>query len=244
MADLVNAQPHKKAECRRCGTCCRKGGPALHSPDGELISEGVLRARDLCTFRPGELVRDDTLGRIVPLPGELVKIAAPYGVRPDDWTCRFLTEKNLCFIHGRQPIECRAFYCEAPEALLALSGKDSLDRKTVRGLLGAPAWWDELMDAHSERCSYDRLTELAPRIAEDEEARRAFLEIVEYDRAFRDLIVEKKAALPEELDFLLGRPLLRIVIMYGLDARVRTDGGISLVQTSRNVREEAKENLR
>ena len=48
----------------------------------------------------------------------------------------------------------------------------------------------------------------------------------------------------EELDFLLGRPLLRTVIMYGLDARVRTDGGISLVQTSRNVREEARENLR
>ena len=137
MADLVNSQTHKKAECRRCGTCCRKGGPALHGPDAELLSGGILRARDLCAFRAGELVRDETLERIVPLPGELVKIAAPHGSRPDDWTCRFLTEKNLCFIHGTQPIECRAFYCEAPEALLALSGKDSLDRKAEgAGMVG------------------------------------------------------------------------------------------------------------
>ena len=241
MADLVNSQTHKKAECRRCGTCCRKGGPALHGPDAELLSGGILRARDLCAFRAGELVRDETLERIVPLPGELVKIAAPHGSRPDDWTCRFLTEKNLCVIHGTQPIECRAFYCEAPEALLALSGKDSLDRKAVRALLKAPEWWDELMDAHAEHCAYDALTELAPRIADDAEARRAFLEIVEYDRAFRELAVEKKAAQPDELDFLLGRPLLRTVIMYGLDARPQPDGGISLVQTSRNVREEVKE---
>ena len=241
MADLVNAQTHKKAECTCCGTCCRKGGPALHSPDAGLIEACILRAQDLCTFRAGELVRDEHLNRIVPLPGELVKIAAPFGARPDNWTCRFLTEKNLCFIHGKQPIECRAFYCEAPDALLALSGKDSLDRKALRVLLKAPAWWDELMDAHAERCGYDALTELAPRIADDADARRSFLEIVEYDRAFRELVVEKKAALPEELDFLLGRPLLRTAIMYGLDARPQPDGGIALVQTSRNVREEVKE---
>lgn len=97
------------------------------------------------------------------------------------------------------------------------------------------------MDAHAEHCAYGALTELAPRIADDAEARRAFLEIVEYDRAFRELAVEKKAAQPDELDFLLGRPLLRTVIMYGLDARPQPDGGISLVQTSRNVREEVKE---
>lgn len=180
--------------------------PPCTAPDAELLSGGILRARDLCAFRAGELVRDETLERIVPLPGELVKIAAPHGSRPDDWTCRFLTEKNLCFIHGTQPIECRAFYCEAPEALLALSGKDSLDRKAVRALLKAPEWWDELMDAHAEHCAYGALTELAPRIADDAEARRAFLEIVEYDRAFRELAVEKKAAQPDELDFLLGPP--------------------------------------
>ena len=68
--------------------------------------------------------------------------------------------------------------------------------------------------------------------------------MIESDSAFLDLVEEKKSALPGELDCLLGRPLLRTVIMYGLDARVRTDGGISLVQTSRNVQEEARENLR
>lgn len=97
------------------------------------------------------------------------------------------------------------------------------------------------MDAHAEHCAYDALTELAPRIADDAEARRAFLEIVEYDRAFRELAVEKKAAQPDELDFLLGPPAAAHRDHVRLDARPQPDGGISLVQTSRNVREEVKE---
>ena len=56
---------------------------------------------------------------------------------------------------------------------------------------------------------------------------------MEYDRAFRQLVADKQAALPLELDFLFGRPLLRTVIMYGLDARTAADGGITLVQTTK-----------
>ena len=89
------------------------------------------------------------------------------------------------------------------------------------------------MDAHDERCDYAHLTELAPALNEDETARREFLEIVEYDRAFRELVADKQAALPLELDFLFGRPLLRTVVMYGLDARPAPDGGIMLVQTTK-----------
>jgi len=223
---------HTRPQCKQCGACCRRGGPALHRQDSDLLSEGILRARDLCSFRAGELVRDDSEGTVLPLPQELVKIAPPAGSRPDDWACRFLTAKNTCFLYGKHPAECRSFFCEAPQALLAMSGEGRLDRKTVRELIKAPVWWDELMDAHEEKCDYASLTDLASRMDSDEDARAAFLQKVEFDRAFRELIVEKKAALEDELAFLLGRPLLRTVLMFGLDARPAPDGGLVLVRVA------------
>jgi hypothetical protein len=30
--------------CRRCGTCCRKGGPALHREDRHLVVDGLIPA--------------------------------------------------------------------------------------------------------------------------------------------------------------------------------------------------------
>lgn len=221
-------------QCSCCGTCCRKGGPALHQQDGRLLQDGVLRAQDLCSFRAGELVRDTGEGHVVPLPQELVKIAAPRSARPDDWTCRFLTTQNTCFLYGRHPAECQALYCQSPEKLMKMNGEARLDRKAACELLAAPPWWAELMEAHEERCGYDKLTALASILEQDETARREFLESVEYDRVFRDLVIEKKAALAEELDFLFGRPLLRTIIMFGIDARTAPDGGMTLVQVSRS----------
>ena len=46
-------------ECRRCGTCCEKGGPALHGEDRPLVDRGQVPARCLFTIRAGEPVRDD-----------------------------------------------------------------------------------------------------------------------------------------------------------------------------------------
>ena len=219
--------------CRQCGTCCRKGGPALHKEDAPLLLEGVLQLQDLCTFRAGELVRDTSNERVVPLPDEIVKIAAPFGSRRDDWTCRFLTEDNRCFIHEKRPAECRALFCDDPKALLSMHGEDRLDRKSILELLHAPQWLIDSVEAHESRCSYAALIELASHLEEQEEARRALVEVVEYDRAFRELIVEKGNVRPEMLDFLFGRPLMHTVIMFGLDARVNADGSITLVQTTR-----------
>jgi len=219
--------------CRQCGTCCRKGGPALHKDDAPLLKKGILQLQDLCTFRAGELVRDNSNQRIVPLPDEIVKIAAPYGARPDDWTCRFLTGDNRCFIHETAPAECKALFCDDPTALLSMHGEDRLDRKQILEMLRAPQWLLDSVEAHEERCSYAGLTELASHLEENEAARRALVQVVEYDRAFRDIIMEKGKVQKEILDFLFGRPLLHTVLMYGIDSRVNPDGSITLVQTTK-----------
>lgn len=215
--------------CISCGACCRKGGPALHTKDAYLFEENILQVQDVVTIRAGELVRDDMKNRLVPLPAELVKIAPAKNARPDDWTCRFLTGNNRCFLHGKHPAECRAFYCKDPEALMQLSGEPRLEREKICELIKAPAYWAELIKTHEEAVNYEELGPWALKIDEDEEARRKFIEKVEFDRSFRELVVEKKAAPEEALPFLFGRPLLQTMVMFKLAARPG-ENGINIVK--------------
>ena len=219
--------------CRQCGTCCRKGGPALHVEDGHLLTEGILQLTDLVTFRAGELVRDTSNENVVPLPEEIVKIAPHAGARRDEWACRFLMENNRCFIHEKSPAECKALFCDDPKALLGMHGKERLDRKAILELLHAPQWLLDTVEAHEARCNYGALIERASRLEEQEEARKALVEVVEYDRAFRELVAEKGNVNKEMLDFLFGRPLMYTIIMFGIDARTNADGSITLVQTTK-----------
>lgn len=215
--------------CINCGACCKKGGPALHTKDAYLFEENILHIQDVVTIRAGELVRDDMKNRLVPLPAELVKIAPAANARPDDWTCRFLTSNNRCFLHGKHPAECRAFYCKEPEALMQLSNEPRLEREKICELIKAPAYWAELIKTHEEAVGYEELGPWALKIDEDEEARAKFIEKVEFDRAFRELVVEKKAAPADALPFLFGRPLLQTMVMFKLAARP-SETGINIVK--------------
>lgn len=210
--------------CINCGACCKKGGPALHTKDAYLFEENILQIQDVVTIRAGELVRDDMKNRLVPLPGELVKIAPAKTARPDDWTCRFLTSNNRCFLHGKHPAECRAFYCKEPEALMQLSNEPRLEREKICELIKAPAYWIELIRTHEEMVKYEELGPWAMEIEENEEARTKFIEKVEFDRSFRELVVEKKAATEDALPFLFGRPLLQTMVMFRLTARPGANG--------------------
>ncbi len=226
-----------KTSCTRCGTCCRKGGPALHQKDVFLFEEGRLTLADLCTYRAGELVRDQQKGGIAPLPEEIVKIAPLPSLDPYNWICRFFQEgkpHTVCALHGKHPAECRAFFCEKPEELLALGAEDRLDRATCIRLAKAPAWYAELIAAHEETCAYEKLTSLAEKLDTEPAARQEFLEILAFDKAYRELLLEKKAVPEEELNFLLGRPLLDTLVMYDLEV-AHTPQGITLRHINRNL---------
>ncbi len=215
--------------CKNCGTCCKKGGPALHVKDDFLFKENILRVEDILTVRIGELVRDDMKNVIVPLPNELIKVAPAFGARPDDWTCRFLTANNHCFLHGRHPAECRALFCKEPESLMQLKNEERLDRKKICEITKSPAWWVELIESHEEQVTYAKLAEWAHHIETEEECKSKFISALEYDRSFRDLVVEKNAAPIEVINFLFGRPLMLTMVMFGLQAR-QSQGKISIVK--------------
>ena len=63
------------SSCKRCGQCCRLGGPVLHRDDLSLLDRFDAPAKgtvpfgmaDLVTLRTGELVRDDVIGTLTPL---------------------------------------------------------------------------------------------------------------------------------------------------------------------------------
>lgn len=192
-----------REHCIRCGDCCRAGGPALHREDLPLIESGRISRSDLVTFRAGEPVRDQVRGELLRLDHELVKVrsAGP------GWTCVFLDEAvTACAIYEIRPAECRALKCWDTSKLEAMYAVDRLNRFDI--LSGGAA---EIAREHEARCPAARALDPAGSGGSKE-----LEEMLRYDEALRATLM-KKGASPEELEFLLGRPLA--VILGSVKAR-------------------------
>jgi len=207
--------------CRRCGTCCRKGGPALHRQDGSLINDGRIPAETLYTIRPGEPVQDNVAGRPSFAGGDIIKIKGS----GDGWCCRFLEDAtNRCTIYDHRPAECRALQCWDTRTIEALYGRERLSRRDL--LHGVAGLW-ELIEDHEGRCNYHRIGHLAERLSggpgEQKAALSAVTDMVKYDENLRQLLVENGHTPDGMLDFLLGRPLIRT--LPGFHIKVESSGG-------------------
>lgn len=199
----------KSQECKRCGTCCKKGGPSFHIEDKALIEDGFIPAKYLYTIREGEPVRNNISERIVYAPSDIIKIKG----QKNSWTCFFYDEtENKCAVYEYRPVECNLLKCWDTVEIEQVFGKNLLTRKeivsTVEGL------W-ELVIEHDQRCSYKKIRKL---IDESGKTKRGNLpekvaELIEYDKIIRDLVVKKGQLDSELLDFLFGRPL-SVTIKY------------------------------
>ncbi|MGD9331063.1 MAG: YkgJ family cysteine cluster protein [Desulfobacterales bacterium] len=213
--------------CRQCGTCCRKGGPALHLEDRSLVMEGHIPAEALYTIRTGEPVRDNVAERLTYADADIIKIKGQGG----SWCCRWLEkESHRCTIYDRRPIECRALQCWDTREIEALYGRGRLTRQHL--LEDVAGLWDLISD-HDRRCAYPAIRDHTERLAADPSqqatALGAITEMVKYDQSLRQLLVENGHATQGMLDFLLGRPL--IDTLHGFQIKVEQAGGrIRLVQ--------------
>ncbi|MBU2623891.1 MAG: YkgJ family cysteine cluster protein [Proteobacteria bacterium] len=190
-------------ECKRCGACCKKGGPSFHIEDRALIEDGFISAKYLYTIREGEPVRDNISERIVFAPSDIIKIKG----QKNSWTCFFYDEtEKRCAVYEYRPLECKLLKCLDTGDIERIFGKNLLTRKdiisTVEGL------W-ALVIEHDQRCSYKKIRKL---IEVSEKAKKGDLsgnvtELIEYDKIIRELVVKKGELDPELLDFLFGRPL-------------------------------------
>ncbi len=200
------------SRCIRCGTCCRKGGPCLHTCDGELIADKGLRINDLVTFRAGELAHDPYNRKVLVLPVEIIKIRGKEG----GTECLFFEpDTNSCSIYSRRPVECRELMCWDTSSLRALFLKNTLSRKHVLGGSG-------MMDLVE---SYDRAfpPQLILRLVTSGSGRDlADLEKMKrMDRRFREMVRDKMGVPEETMDFLFGRPIDDLATAFKRAAKKR-----------------------
>ncbi|WP_054032588.1 YkgJ family cysteine cluster protein [Desulfatitalea tepidiphila] len=192
-------------QCRRCGTCCCKGGPALHVQDETLVTSGKILLKDLCTIREGEPAFDNIRGVVSPAPSDIIKIK---GVSDTDATCRFLNQETVgCTIYDHRPAECRVLTCWDTQAIMMMYDQDRLTRSRLLSRL--PGLFD-LVGEHQHRCAYPRVAELATAIKNRKmggTAAKELLGMVRYDQSLRQVTVERSRLDPSLLDFLFGRPL-------------------------------------
>jgi Fe-S-cluster containining protein len=194
--------------CRRCGTCCRKGGPALHPEDRPLLESGAIPLSLLLTLRRGETARDNLHGGgLVELRHEVIKLRG----QGDEWICvAFDIARKGCRIYAQRPLECRTLQCWAPQALAALSSGPHLTRGEL--LTGRPELL-ELIATHEARCGWRELRALVSALRAARDRARVLEELaamLRFDAALREAAVERglsNALLP----FLLGRPLAQLL---------------------------------
>mgnify|MGYP006303270919 CR=1 FL=1 len=209
----------KQTVCRRCGTCCLKGGPALHTEDLPLLTGKIITPRHLYTVRTGEIVRniDD---RLMPLEQEIVKIK---GDGEETWACTFYdSNKQACRIYAHRPVECRALQCWDPGPLRRAMALPYIHRSM---LLGREDELFKVLIAHEQRCAYP-IMEKAVRALEGRTAHQAvehILDILHYDHVVRTVVPKRLTLDPDTVDFFFGRPMRKTLRMYGLTVRQEGD---------------------
>jgi Fe-S-cluster containining protein len=221
-------QTNPEIECRRCGTCCQKGGPALHIADQSLVESGKIALKQLLTIRQGEPAYDNVSGTIAPAVTDIIKV----NTCPNNFSqCVFYEpQRKQCRIYENRPIECQALNCRYTRKIERIYSTQRLTRRHL--LSKVEGLWDLVRD-HQERCDYGFIAELALRIRQGrkpEQARQQLLELIHYDEALRKTTVAHAGRTSEMLEFLFGRSLFFTVQMFQLKLSTTAQGQI-LVQT-------------
>jgi Fe-S-cluster containining protein len=203
----MQTSPPPQPACSRCGTCCRKGGPALHGEDRHLVEQGLIHTRHLYTIRRGEWVHDPITGALAQAAGEIIKIKGGSGT----WACRFFDDgAHACRIYADRPLECRTLTCGDTAAIERIYAADRLTREDL--ISGIAGLW-ELVAEHQKRCDVERLRRLrVPADGSEANLRaRELAQMIRYDAALRSLVVSQAGLEAGMTDFLFGRPLPQVL---------------------------------
>ncbi len=197
--------------CRRCGTCCRKGGPTLHMSDAALLEH--IPVSSLVCLRRGEPAFDPRTGGNQPLRQELLKIRGKHG----NWECMyFRSSDSACLAYEHRPVECRALSCEDPSEVLAVMDMPPLSRGDI---VPAGTALRDLIEEH------ERLFPVAEALDRARDRRVGadmpdeLDSLIRREIHFRDIFAEKVGVADEELWPYLGRPLWMVLLPLHGDFR-------------------------
>ena len=190
--------------------------------DVSLIYDGFIERGNLYTIRLGELVRDNIRGELKVTDKEIIKIKE----KKDGKGCIYYDEKaKACTIYEYRPIQCRALACWDESEFMRVYARPKLGRRDIirdRVLLG-------LMAEHDKRCAYLELDRRVRQIEkEGEKAVESILELLKFDHNLRLLILKKLGIDSAEMDFILGRPFVETITMFGLKVIREEDGSFFL----------------
>ena len=204
----------QKNQCRRCGTCCAKGGPALHWSDREVVDSGKIALKCLFTIRQGEPAYDNIRRSIAPAATDIIKVK---GAADNDASCIFLDQERVgCAIYAARPMECRVLTCWDTRAIMAMYDQERLTRAD---LLSRLPGLNDLVAEHQERCGYEQVSLWAEHIQQGREAGQAvegLLHAMRYDQSLRQVAVARTRLDPGLLEFIFGRPLSITIRMFRL----------------------------
>lgn len=204
--------------CRRCGTCCLRGGPALHTEDRDLLTAKHLVLAQLITVRMGERVFWPGAANPEPTNLELVKLQG----RGGDWRCLFYSSQtDGCSIYDHRPLECRLFKCWAPDDLNGIIGQGTLARTD---LLHPDDPVREFILRQEVKCPANCIEELVPFARPDSAALLKLQDLVMIDLTIRSQAMEQLGIAPELELFLFGRPYFIMLAPFGFSARETADG--------------------
>ncbi len=191
--------------CQRCGTCCEKGGPALHQGDLDLLEH--IPMRDVVCLRRGEMAFDPRSDSVQPLPAELLKI----GGKAMGWECvYFQPQTKACSIYAYRPLECRSLFCADTAKVLQAMATPSLTRTDV--VPKNSGLW-ACIEEHDQNFSVDQ----AMGLYKTDNGRDGGLcfeldDLIRRETHFRKALAARVQADDRDLWAYLGRPLWLVLL--------------------------------
>lgn len=194
--------------CDRCGTCCRKGGPALHESDTHFLA--TVRVVDLVCLRRDEPAYDPRVERIQQLGQELIKIRGKHG----GWECLYYDEEhNACGVYDNRPQECQALSCKDTTRVRMVMETPALTRAAYVDVHSG--LWTCLAE-HEQAFPVASALELAGGCGANVQHVAPELDLLlRHELAFRAAVANHVQAMDEDLWPYLGRPLWRVLLPMG-----------------------------
>ena len=210
--------------CVQCGECCRKGSPALHAEDIEILRSGKIPWNQLITLRKGEPALSPFDGRPFVLPEERIKILEKEGSKE----CVFLEGNgDRCAIYDDRPVQCRAQACWDPVPAQELSSQPFMLREHIFEDIGLLL---EIIAEHENRCGVGALSAAFEKLHKGEgENIEEVIQLLSFEEHFRNFVSEKFTIPPENLELLLGKSFADMLPVYGYKIKIEPDGSRCLV---------------
>ncbi len=217
-----------QANCRQCGICCEKGGPALHTQDLVLITDGFLPLKSIITIRRGEFVHDPVTNAIGPSKTELLKISGANGV----WTCLFYDRPQKgCSIYDHRPLACQTLKCWDTKPILKLSGRNLLSRLD---LVAPETRLGKRLIEHEALFPFPDLRALVGSLSHiPKKALKKLERTVNKDLDHRAGSIDVFHLSVEQELFYFGRPIFHLLEPFGFTVR-ETASGIKIKAHDRN----------